>query len=701
MKNFLENKNSALIFCTIIFLLSIFLRSRMDVGGDSSLNIDLAAKIFHGGKYYYDFFESNFPLTLWITIIPYSIAQFFNISPLIVADIFVDLIGIAALFFSARILKKSTLRSDHQNLLIISFALAFFLRIYALEVNEFVTKGSFLLVLFFPYLSYSLPRITPLTKADLIWRGTCAGLLCCLKPHYIILPLFIESERLWKKRSLKFFLELDKVVMAAVGLIYLILMLKFTPEFFEFIIPMSSISYLSYADPNFFWNSTNNHFISKVTFFGGFFLVFIRQKFTPEDKTLFLAFIASCLTIIAESLGCVDQEATFSALTSFIFIKISYDFVRSKTFDFSQNKLALGFLLILLIWEPYFIATLMKATFFYWVIVAIIIVNFYQDLRDKKVKIGLYPNNLKIPNFFKVFFMKNRDGECKLYQVVQCHSPSEFLQKRRRKSSVSSGCLGINWPPRVILLIMLLTFILLFAFAIRYVETNVILIPITAGIFLTILFFYEKVRKDYSRKFSSVFVFFQLALILSLVVSYLAVIASAYRGQNLFKTPNFLSDNIIAYSKANLAKESDQILIWSYFVSESFPAINSLGKINNSVGNTAGILHSNIGNRFLEREQGDAMNYDFVLNYFFNDLKLKVGNKNTKIIFIDDHYPCKIGFLENYFYDAEFKKIFLENYHFGGRIFLSREIKNNQQILDLPRGETVYDFEIYVRNDEE
>ena len=55
----------------------------------------------------------------------------------------------------------------------------------------------------------------------------------------------------------------------------------------------------------------------------------------------------------------------------------------------------------------------------------------------------LYPNNLKIPNFFKVFFGKNRDGECKLYQVVQRHSPSEFLQKRRRKSSVSSGCLGI------------------------------------------------------------------------------------------------------------------------------------------------------------------------------------------------------------------------------------------------------------------
>ncbi len=57
---------------------------------------------------------------------------------------------------------------------------------------------------------------------------------------------------------------------------------------------------------------------------------------------------------------------------------------------------------------------------------------------------NLCPNNLKILNFSKVFFRKNRDRECKLYQVVQRHSPSEFLQKRRRKSSVFSGFLGIS-----------------------------------------------------------------------------------------------------------------------------------------------------------------------------------------------------------------------------------------------------------------
>ena len=235
-KNFAEDIFGSHFFLklalAVIFLLSIFLRSRIDVGGDSAVNIDLAAKIARGGRYYYDFFESNFPLTLWITVIPYSLAKLFNISPLITADFFVNLLGIISLFCSARILAKSTLRPDHQNLLIISFALGFFLRIHALEANEFVTKVSFLLALFFPYLSYSFDRKTTLTKSDLIWRGACAGLLCCLKPHYVFLPLLIEIDRFWKKKSLKFFLELDKLVIVAVGLIYLFLMFKFTPEFF-------------------------------------------------------------------------------------------------------------------------------------------------------------------------------------------------------------------------------------------------------------------------------------------------------------------------------------------------------------------------------------------------------------------------------------------------------------------------------------
>ena len=286
MKNFWENKNSSFVACALIFLISIFLRSRIDIGGDSAFQINLAAKISKEGRYYYDFFESNFPLSFWIYVIPYRISQFLNISPIVSSDIFINLLGILSLFFSARILKESTLRIDHQNLIISSFALGFFLRVHALPVNEFATKTSFCLLLAFPYISFSFARKNPLTTAELIWRGIFAGLIPCLKPHYIFLPLLIEIDRFRQKKSLRFFVELDKLLIVVIGLGYLLLMLKFTPEFFEFMVPMWSSIYGPYVKISDFWGRVIYHLSSKIIFFSGFFLVFLRKKFAHEDRIL-------------------------------------------------------------------------------------------------------------------------------------------------------------------------------------------------------------------------------------------------------------------------------------------------------------------------------------------------------------------------------------------------------------------------------
>ncbi len=637
-KNFIEDLFKSHFFLkvtlAVIFLLSIFLRSRIDVGGDSAVNIDLAAKIARGGKYYYDFFESNFPLTLWITVIPYFLAKLLNINPLITADFFVNLLGIISLFCSARILAKSTLRQDHQNLLIISFALGFFLRIHALEANEFVTKVSFLLALFFPYLSYSFARKAALTKTDLIWRGTCAGMLCCLKPHYIFLPLLIEIDRFWQKKSLKFFLELDKLVIGAVGLVYLLLMLKFTPEFFEFIIPMSSFVYYVYNDLSYFWKNILHHFSSKIIFFAGFFLVFLKQKFTAEDRILFLVFSAASLIILLENLGSVDQEACFSALTIPVFIKIFYDFTKSKNFDFSRIKIPVILLTVFLIFEPSSILTLTKTTLPWWVIALTIII------------LGRFRTGTR---------------------------------------------------PLLALVFSLTAFILALAIAIKIATINQNAFMAFSEIaFLIFLFFNQRNKKSFSTPFACA----QFILIFSIASYLLTSITSAYRGDYIFKSPDFLSDKIISYSKANLKNDSDQISIWSYFISESFPALTYLGKVNNYLNHTAGVLYANIGDGFFERHSDDKSSKDFVLNYFFNDVKKQIKNKNMKIIFVYKNDPCRIGFLENYFHDKEFKKDFLENYHFAGSFFAIKEIAELRN-LDLPIYRLNYDFEIYARKNEE
>ncbi len=106
---------------------------------------------------------------------------------------------------------------------------------------------------------------------------------------------------------------------------------------------------------------------------------------------------------------------------------------------------------------------------------------------------------------------------------------------------------------------------------------------------------------------------------------------------------------------------------------------------------------------------------NFNINYMMNNLKNRMSDKNTKILFINNltylmrKDRCIIEFLEYYFQDLEFRKIFLENYEYAGRIFAATDLKEIPQIeflskekdsfdnIKLSKQEPLYDFEIYTR----
>ena len=179
---------------SLIALTSIFIRSIHDIGPDTAFYLYLGEKIAKGGKYYYDFFDPNFPISFYIYALQYRIASFFAINPIIFSDFFINITALISLFFSARFLKKTTIYSDKiaYNLLIIGFYLGFFIRYPAIELLEFGTKSSFLAILFYPYFALSLQREAPLTTSEKLIRGLLGGLIPCFKPHYLIYIIAIE-----------------------------------------------------------------------------------------------------------------------------------------------------------------------------------------------------------------------------------------------------------------------------------------------------------------------------------------------------------------------------------------------------------------------------------------------------------------------------------------------------------------------------
>ena len=212
--------------CAAIFLLSIFLRSTIDIGADTGIYISLGKKIFDGGKYYYDFFESNFPISFYLYALEYQLSSLLYISPIILSEIVINLLALLSIFWSAKILKNTTIYENkvHYNSLIIAYCLTFFLRHPALNIGEFGTKTSLLLIGLYPYISYSFTRRAEFAMRDMICRGCLMGFIPMIKPHYLVFIIFIEFYKFFQTKSLKFLAELDKLIACVIGVIYLFLM---------------------------------------------------------------------------------------------------------------------------------------------------------------------------------------------------------------------------------------------------------------------------------------------------------------------------------------------------------------------------------------------------------------------------------------------------------------------------------------------
>jgi hypothetical protein len=629
---FLGSKFFCLWSIFIILLLSIFLRSRLDIGYNSAYYIDIADKISTGGKYYYNFFTNSSPLIFFIHLIPNFIAKLTGFSPIIVADYFVNILAITSLFFSARILEKSYLTQVHQNLIIASFAVGFFLRIGALEHAEFLTEDSFFLILSFPYICYSFARNAALSKKEMLCCGILAGLMPCLKLHYIILPIVMESSKFWQVKSSKFFLELDKLVMTLIALGYLVFVIKFMPEFLEHI--------------SFFQTGNFIYQIYPKIILLAVFLSFLRMKFSAEDRILFLLALANTVILILETLQNVENETCFLALTTPLLLKIFYDFVKSKSVDFSDKKFLLASLLLLSFIDRNFDLT--RSIIFLWIFI--------------------------IPTISIFFFRKlHRDFPKSIKQIF----------------------------PAIV------AFILLAILGITYLKNLEIFTLLSLVIFFLFPILYEKYHQKFYQKSSSFLIFIQFFLVANLLSFYINSFVVTYQREKPYQSPNYLTDSIIEYSNSYL-QNNNQVVVFSYSLLEEEPVIHFVNGQNEKYIRTSFLFDS------INQKTSDSL----MLNQILQNLKNKISDKNTQILFINNSQyalhrkdRCIIGFLEYYFKDAEFREIFLENYQYSGRIFLAKEITGSSEIeffskekdefdrLNLSKTEPIFDFEIYTRKD--
>ncbi len=672
-----SSKKFLLICCSAVFLLSIFLRSLANIGPDTGVYIDLGREIARGGKYYYNFFESNFPLSFYIYALEYHLSVWSGISPILMSEIFINILALGSICYSAQILKRTTIYDNraHYNLIIISYFIGFFIRADALELSEFGTKSSFLMICFFPYLSYSFERTQKFTKNDLIQRGLLMGIIPCFKPHYIFLIVFIELYKFWKNRQtrgiVKFIFEIDKLVMLLIGVTYLFLMLKLTPEFFEFIVPMWPKVYIAYDDLSVFIKNALVSLGSTIMIHCLIFIAFARLKFTENDRILFLVFCSVSLLIILENIGSIDQTGILYALYLTFFVKITYDLILSGKYRFRDNKF---FMITLLAWPLSDMSILPKAIIsaggfinVWWLITLVYPFIFCYNLR-KSDKAAF--------SIFKSRYLT----KCKIGAAIFIYG--------------------------ILLIIQICT--------IRYIGVWGFLVTNIATLFF-VLFFFEKFYAKFTNTFST-FAVFAITLSMScLIYNYLYPLSKAmFDRENLYRKSE---DHIKHYVMKYAPKKHETFLVFSTMIPDQFPIMNYLEKENYHLGNVASVIsvHGFLGsgNFYPVSKDKDKV---LTLSYLFEDIKKQMKNQNVKLLIFNQIFSdierdkCFVGFLEYYFYDPEFRKIFFENFRFENRILTSKKIKhpfrkinilskNKDRFADLePSNELISsDLEVYVR----
>ncbi len=643
----LSSDRFLLLFCTTIFLLSIFIRSILGIGPDTGVYLDLGRKIANGKKYYYDFFEGNFPLSFYFYAFQFRVSNFLHINPIYMSEIVVNILGVASIYFSTKYLQKTTIydNKNHYNLIIIGFCLAFFLRIGALEISEFGTKTSFLLALLFPYISSSFIRKKPFSEKELFWRGVCMGLIPCLKPHYLILILFIEFYNFWQRRSLKFFFEIDKLIMVLIGSFYLFLIIKFIPEFFESIAMQNSVyygnnhSFLANFTEKFLWNFVVPYLI---------LLVFSRIKFTKNDLILAIFLFEVSFLVAVENIGTIDQFSVFFAIVTICYLKWIYDLFCAEENNLSKYNFLIFIFACSSILFLGSLFLLSFSAFFYWVILPFFL--FFSFSKNKKFSANLFNKILAITILYLVLF---------------------FI-----------SCLSL-----------------------KYFKIKEFYLVSLAALFV-IMFFIEKNSLNFSQNFSSHSIFLLIGSIFWFFGCYFSVISSAFLKDGISEKHNLFLRKTSYYAKSYAYQQDDKILFLTGSNFHQFPLLNYLEKENFYIASVpVNLVFYSENTNFLYSED---YNKSYTMNYLFRDLKRRIADENLKVLFVNKGEFCNIGFLEYYFKDKEFREVFNRNFYFKNHIKIFSDsnskffISKSNAIFnkdDKSKQNILYDFEVYIRRE--
>jgi hypothetical protein len=242
----MDIKRQRIIWVTFFscLIIQIFIQSHSLVFHDILWSIEVGKRLFAGGTYAKDFFETNPPLLYFFHGTLGWLSAFIHVKPVTFFYGFI-IFTTTIVFVSCHILSKQLLKEDQTARFCLLMALAISLGI---AVNASYGQKEQIMILFaLPY--FFIHMGYQLNKSVQTWVQVLAGLFAGIgfafkPPFFFLAPLLVEFALILSRRQITTLFRPDVFAIIIVQLIYLLSILIITPSYFKIVLPVILTTYV-------------------------------------------------------------------------------------------------------------------------------------------------------------------------------------------------------------------------------------------------------------------------------------------------------------------------------------------------------------------------------------------------------------------------------------------------------------------------
>lgn len=227
-----------------VLLASVLIQTHSLMNWDVSWLLRCGQSMLQGGRYYYDFAETNPPLIIWLGFIVIGFSKLVHCSLHASLLFFYYLIGLFSLALSASFLKKIVKQPAEYASIVLGLSVGYFL-LCGTILGE---RECFAIMFAVPYFCMRATALSDVNISPLL-RGFVilfSALGFFLKPYFLLPLILVEFYAAVRARKLRALLSVELVSFFVLGCLYLFLIAYFNVEYYTKMLPLVATLYLPF-----------------------------------------------------------------------------------------------------------------------------------------------------------------------------------------------------------------------------------------------------------------------------------------------------------------------------------------------------------------------------------------------------------------------------------------------------------------------